>query len=96
MAPDRARIDQALTETRKFFPAFANLRVRASWAGYIDTLPDMVPAIGPVAKTGLLVATGFSGHGFGLGPMVGSILSELVQGQQPVVDIGELSPERFG
>ena len=95
--PNPARIEQAMTEAARFFPAFANLRVRASWAGYIDTLPDMIPAIGTVSKTdGLLVATGFSGHGFGLGPMVGRILAKLVQGQQPDIDIGHFSPERFG
>lgn len=94
--PNPARIDQALTETAHFFPAFANLRIRASWAGYIDTLPDMIPAIGPVSKiSGLLVATGFSGHGFGLGPMVGRILAQLVEGQQPDVEISQLLPERF-
>ncbi|MBY6058586.1 NAD(P)/FAD-dependent oxidoreductase [Leisingera daeponensis] len=95
--PNPARIDQALTEAAHFFPAFAKLRVRASWAGYIDTLPDMIPAIGTVSKTGgLLVATGFSGHGFGLGPMVGRTLAHLVQGQHPEVDISQFSPERFG
>jgi glycine/D-amino acid oxidase-like deaminating enzyme len=45
--------------------------------------------------SGLLVATGFSGHGFGLGPMVGSVLSQLAQGREPDVDISQLSPERF-
>ncbi|WP_193142283.1 FAD-binding oxidoreductase [Meridianimarinicoccus sp. MJW13] len=95
--PNPTRIEQALTETTDFFPAFSNLRVRASWAGYIDTLPDMIPAIGPVSTTGgLLVATGFSGHGFGLGPMVGRVLSQLIQGKQPGADISQFSPERFG
>lgn len=94
--PEPRRIAQAYDEFTRFFPPLASTSVTASWAGYIDTLPDMVPAIGEVAKApGLIVATGFSGHGFGLGPMVGRILSDLAQGVPGGVDIGQLSPDRF-
>ena len=44
---------------------------------------------------GLLVATGFSGHGFGLGPMAGKVMAELAQGHSSSVDISGLSPDRF-
>jgi len=33
---------------------------------------------------GLLVATGFSGHGFALSPMVGDVLARLALGREPL------------
>lgn len=91
-----ARIDQARSEVARLFPAFAGIDVTASWAGYIDTLPDMIPAIGPHSRLGgLVIATGFSGHGFGPGPMVGAVLARLIQGQPAGLDLAPLSPERF-
>jgi sarcosine oxidase subunit beta len=41
------------------------------------------------------VAAGFSGHGFCLGPAVGRVLSELVTGVTPCVDVTSLHPDRF-
>lgn len=81
---------------RHAFPALGRLEATASWAGYIDTLPDVIPAIGPVAAvSGLLVATGFSGHGFGPAPMAGKVIAELMTGVEPSVDLSHLSPDRF-
>ena len=70
--------------------------LEAWWAGIIDTLPDAVPALGAVdGVEGLLVATGFSGHGFGPGPMAGKVMAELAAGRASPVDISDLSPMRF-
>ncbi|WP_134724331.1 NAD(P)/FAD-dependent oxidoreductase [Paracoccus luteus] len=94
--PEPQRVAQALGEFRQYFPALADLEVEAVWAGVIDTLPDMVPVMGPVeGLPGLLVATGFSGHGFGPGPMSGKIMAELAGGRPSPMDLTELSPMRF-
>lgn len=94
--PQAERVEQALDECATLFPALGRLQVAASWAGYIDTLPDVIPAIGPVAAVGgLLVATGFSGHGFGPAPMAGKVIAELMAGETPSADISRLSPDRF-
>lgn len=94
--PEEARIEQAFNECATLFPALGRLEATASWAGYIDTLPDVIPAIGPVAAvSGLLVATGFSGHGFGPAPMAGKVIAELMTGVEPSVDLSHLSPDRF-
>jgi glycine/D-amino acid oxidase-like deaminating enzyme len=94
--PDAWRIRQALAEFGQLFPALAEVPPEAAWAGIIDTLPDVVPALGPVeAVEGLLVATGFSGHGFGPGPMAGKIMAELAAGRPSPMDLSELSPMRF-
>ncbi|MBL8908407.1 MAG: FAD-binding oxidoreductase, partial [Rhizobiales bacterium] len=44
---------------------------------------------------GLYVATGLSGHGFGLGPGVGRLAADLVTGQGPVVDASGFRLDRF-
>lgn len=64
-----------------------------SWAGEIDVLPDALPVIDtPSSAAGLIVATGFSGHGFGLGPAVGRNLARIAAGDEP---IAALAPFRF-
>lgn len=94
--PESVRADQAHAEFRRLFPFLADAAIDTAWAGYIDTLPDVVPAIGPVAGIGgLLVATGFSGHGFGPGPMAGKVMAALADGRPAGVDLSGLSPDRF-
>lgn len=96
VTPEKWRVDQAVAELMEFLPAIAELAVETSWAGIIDTLPDAIPVLGSVDKlNGLLVATGFSGHGFGLGPMVGKVIAELAVGQPSPVEVSGLSPNRF-
>ena len=93
---ETSRVEQALGEFRKIIPAAADLAIETAWAGIIDTLPDVIPVIGPVdGVQGLLAATGFSGHGFGPGPMAGKVLAELSAGRVSPIDISGLSPMRF-
>ena len=71
-APDEHFLRQALTDLSKVFPVFARAQIVQKWAGMIDVTPDAVPVISPVDEApGLIVATGFSGHGFGIGPGAG-------------------------
>jgi glycine/D-amino acid oxidase-like deaminating enzyme len=74
----------------------APLRPVQLWAGYVDVTPDALPMIGPVPEvSGLHVASGFSGHGFGVGPGAGKLAAQLILGQAPIVDPRPFSPERF-
>jgi glycine/D-amino acid oxidase-like deaminating enzyme len=89
-----------LTEARsvlsRAFPAFANLRVAESWAGLMDVTPDAVPVIDEVKRIpGFFVATGFSGHGFGIGPGAGRLMADLVAGDAPIVDPKPFRLDRF-
>lgn len=94
--PETFRVEQARREFADLFPVLADLEIETSWAGIIDVMPDVVPVLGAVDSVpGLLVATGFSGHGFGPGPMAGKVLSDLAAGRQSSVDISSLSPMRF-
>jgi glycine/D-amino acid oxidase-like deaminating enzyme len=85
--PDHGLLNQALANLRAAFPALAGVRMAESWAGMIDATPDAVPVISPVdSLPGLHIATGFSGHGFGIGPGAGRLAADLVSGAPPVVD----------
>ncbi len=95
-APDRAFLRQAMTELVRVFPVFAQARVEQEWAGMIDVTPDAVPVISPVdAVPGLIVATGFSGHGFGIGPGAGRLAADLATGTTPVVDPHDFRLSRY-
>jgi glycine/D-amino acid oxidase-like deaminating enzyme len=53
-------------------PAFRGVKIVNTWAGLIDVTPDAVPVISPIGQMpGFYLATGFSGHGFGIGPGAG-------------------------
>ena len=95
-APNQQRINGALAQLKELFPVVGSLGIRRTWAGYIDFTPDMIPVIAPALKTsGLVFAAGMSGHGFGLGPIVGRLASELATNGQASIDIGEFSMTRF-
>ncbi|TPK60440.1 FAD-binding oxidoreductase [Mesorhizobium sp. B2-4-15] len=80
----------------EFFPILRRATIVRSWAGLEALMPDVIPVIGPsqVAHN-LWHAFGFSGHGFQLGPIVGSIIADLVATGESAIPIAELSPARF-
>lgn len=95
-APNLVALDRARAAFVRAFPRAAPLRFRTTWAGMIDTLPDVVPVIDAVtALPGLIVATGMSGHGFGIGPGVGRVLADLAQGRTPGHDLRRFRLARF-
>ena len=80
----------------KYIPALKNAKVVRGWGGYHDGTMDHVPVISRVEEVpGLILACGFSGHGFGTGPAVGLLLSQMVLGEQLLCDIKPLRYDRF-
>ncbi len=78
------------------FPALKNVQLKQRWAGMIDAMPDFVPVIDQAPGIpGFWIATGFSGHGFGIGPVVGRILSDLLQGRSAGHDMTRFRFDRF-
>ncbi len=94
--PATERTLKALADLSKAFPAFARAEVAQHWAGRIDVTPDAIPVMSPVdAVPGFFIATGFSGHGFGIGPGAGRLMADLVTGRTPVVDPSAFRFSRF-
>jgi sarcosine oxidase subunit beta len=77
-------------------PAMAAAPVEAVWGGLIDLTPDALPVIdAPPQVRGLVVAAGFSGHGFGIAPTTGALVADLVLGRAPALDLAAFRLDRF-
>lgn len=95
-APDGRSLDTVRDAFAAAFPGLGRPALAATWAGMIDTLPDVVPVLDHVAALpGLVLGTGFSGHGFGIGPAVGRVLADLVSGRDPGHDLTRFRFRRF-
>ena len=78
------------------FPQLANTPIVESWAGMIESSPDVVPVIDAVEQIrGFHVATGFSGHGFGMGPGAGKAIAGMLTGNDSGIDLTDLRLSRF-
>jgi glycine/D-amino acid oxidase-like deaminating enzyme len=94
--PNVGHAPRALKKLRALFPALKDAQVVESWAGLIDVLPDGIPVIdAPPQVSGLTIATGFCGHGFAMGPIVGKLLAELNDGGQASLDLSAFRLQRF-
>lgn len=79
-----------------YIPSLKDAKVVRSWNGWLDNAFDGVPFISKVDEAqGLILACGFTGHGFGTAPAVGLMLSQMVAGEETIVDISPLRYDRF-
>jgi glycine/D-amino acid oxidase-like deaminating enzyme len=86
-AADPALVRLGLTRLGEHYPALAGLQVAEAWGGVIDSTPDAIPVISAVdSLPGLYLSTGYSGHGFGIGPAAGRLAADLIAGDPPIVD----------
>jgi glycine/D-amino acid oxidase-like deaminating enzyme len=89
-------LERARASIAESFPAFRNVAVAESWGGMIDVMPDAIPVISAVDSVpGFFIATGFSGHGFGIGPGAGRLMADMVTGAPPIVDPAPFRLSRF-
>jgi sarcosine oxidase subunit beta len=78
------------------FPSYADAGLASSWTGVYDVTPDWNPVLGRLPDVpGLVVAYGFSGHGFKLSPAVGRVLAQEVLGLPTDVSLAPYAHERF-
>lgn len=94
--PSKRLSDSALAAAKRAFPVLEKAEIAQRWAGYIDVTPDAVPVISAIDKVpGFYLASGFSGHGFGIGPAAGRLMADLVTNRTPVVDPKDFRFNRF-
>jgi glycine/D-amino acid oxidase-like deaminating enzyme len=94
--PDPAAIRETLRRAVELLPDLREATVTDTWAGFVDSTPDGVPGIGEVPGVpGFILAAGFSGHGFGIGPGAGHLIADIATGAEPIVDPAPYRPGRF-
>lgn len=94
--PSRRSVARGLSALQSWFPGLGPLNIRWSWAGYIDGTPDSLPVIDALGQPdGLVVATGLSGHGLGLGPVIGQVVADLVLHGESKFDLRPNRLSRF-
>jgi glycine/D-amino acid oxidase-like deaminating enzyme len=95
-APDMSLVEEALGALIKANPNLEGIGIAEAWGGTIDTTPDTIPVISKVDKLpGFFLATGFSGHGFGIGPGAGRLAADVVTGDTPLIDPAAYAYERL-
>jgi len=76
--PTLEQVAETIEVSTSILPAIQGLRVAQVWGGLLDSTPDALPVIERSKEIdGLIIAAGFSGHGFCLGPITGQILADL-------------------
>ncbi|MFC3051841.1 NAD(P)/FAD-dependent oxidoreductase [Kordiimonas pumila] len=94
--PNTRKVNETLGLLKRHFQMPQEAAIVKSWAGYIDVLPDAIPVIdSPPSVPGLIVATGFSGHGFGLGPGVGTVVAQLATEGKSDISLNDFRLDRF-
>ncbi len=80
----------------EYFPVLRNLQVIRMWSGLIDQMSDGIPILGMTSEVpGFVFCTGFSGHGFGLSPAIGRLMSELIMDCRPSLPLNDFCYSRF-
>jgi glycine/D-amino acid oxidase-like deaminating enzyme len=80
-------VRRVVENVRGTFPELENVELDSVWGALVDCTPDAKPVISRVDQVdGLFLAAGCSGHGFGLGPGIGFLASQLITGDTPCVD----------
>ena len=73
-----AFVDVTVDKVGTRFPGFPDAAISSSYAGCYDVTPDWNPVISPGPLDGMVIAAGFSGHGFKIAPAVGQLVADLV------------------
>ena len=78
------------------FPDLKDVPLVEAWGGMIEATPDIVPVIDEAETLpGFHIATGFSGHGFGIGPGAGKAIAGMLTGDDSGIDLSEFKLKRF-
>jgi sarcosine oxidase, subunit beta len=96
VSPPAGSVAQVVAKLAHVLPAFETAAIHAVWAGLLDLTPDALPVLdGVPGVDGLFAAMGFSGHGFGIGPVTGEIMAGLVRGEPGDFDLAPFRFDRF-
>jgi len=94
--PNPRAIRDIQTDLYTMFPQLIDTEIVETWAGIVETTPDVIPIIEESDTIpGFHIATGFSGHGFGIGPGAGKVIAGMLTGTSTGIDLSEFRLSRF-
>jgi glycine/D-amino acid oxidase-like deaminating enzyme len=94
--PNPAVLKKIRKNLDEVFPQLRDCKIVESWAGMVETTPDVVPVMCEHESIpGFYIATGLSGHGFGIGPGAGKALAALLTGDDVGIDMAPFRLSRF-
>jgi glycine/D-amino acid oxidase-like deaminating enzyme len=95
-APNARVLREMRASLERWLPELAATPFAETWGGMIDVSPDVLPIIAPVESLGdFFIATGFSGHGFGIGPGAGKLIAGMVSGSADPATLAGFRLSRF-
>lgn len=95
-APHPAVMQAIAAARQAFFPSFSGVKLIRAYAGVRPASPDGKPIISPTHVEGVYVAAGHEGNGIGLSLITGKLVSQMLRGETPLVDLAPLCIDRFG
>jgi D-amino-acid dehydrogenase len=93
------RVRGILKALPQYYPAFEAKMFEGirPWMGRRPVSPDGLPYLGRPTRWGnVVVATGHAMMGLSLGPISGKLVAELIDGENPSVDLQLFKPDRYG
>ena len=74
--PGHTIVDQATISVKELFQQFRDMVVNERMSAWVDVIPDEIPVISAVDPIpGFYISTGHSGHGFGIAPAAGQLIT---------------------
>ncbi len=77
-------------------PEMGNMRIHDAWAGLRPGSPDGLPILGATSLKGYYIATGHYRDGILLAPVTALLMTQLLTGKKPELDLEPFSAIRFG
>jgi len=95
LPPNYARADAMLKKAKRFLPGL-DITGGTQWMGFRPSLPDSLPALGPLARQPNTICAFGHGH-LGLTQSAGTaaIIADMLQGKPAQIDLAAFSPQRF-
>ncbi len=94
--PPLQSLNAVITRAGELLPGIVTAPVEDVWAGVVDMTPDSLPVLSRAPGIdGLVIGIGFSGHGFGIGPVTGQLLADLVLDRTPAHPLDAFAHDRF-
>ncbi|MES0868850.1 NAD(P)/FAD-dependent oxidoreductase [Pseudovibrio sp. SCP19] len=94
--PDQKELAALTHALADRFPQLKGTKLQSAWGGLIDAMPDFLPVIDRApAQENLHIVTGFSGHGFGIGPSIGRLMADVLTGKPAGHDLSSFAFNRF-